>query len=136
MMAALQRNNLRWEAQKTFIQKFYILEDHTLKETMEYFQQHHCFNARYCHINTALSSFTDEFSERKWKDKLKEWTFEKNIPSKEMYFMAAKAEKRRFEEGKLTLFARAGIAVDKSKVEQFKRRRLISGHHGLVVPGQ
>ncbi|KUJ23703.1 uncharacterized protein LY89DRAFT_775965 [Mollisia scopiformis] len=89
----LFRNNLKWEALKDDIRQFYILEDHTLNDTMEFIQQTHQFQA----------------SKRKWKDKLKEWNFDKNIPLKEVGFMATKSEKR------------------KSKIEQFKKRRLTSG---------
>lgn len=32
---------------------------------------------------------------RKWKMKLKDWGFEKNIPAREMGFMVEKVEKRR-----------------------------------------
>ena len=47
-------------------------------------------------------------SERKWKEKMKEWEFDKNIPAKEMGFMAAKARKRELEEGKETVYYRNG----------------------------
>jgi hypothetical protein len=34
-----------------------------------------------------------EDSERKWKEKLKEWKFEKNMPANDMSFIFAKAKK-------------------------------------------
>lgn len=55
---------------------------------------------------------------------MKEWKFEKNVPSKEMRFMAAKARKRELEEGKKTTFYRNGVLVDGEKVEHFKRQKL------------
>ncbi|CZR56271.1 uncharacterized protein PAC_06159 [Phialocephala subalpina] len=107
-LRALFRNNLKWDCHKDAIRVYYIEEDHTLKETMDFILES-------CHFKA---------SERKWKDKLKEWGFEKNIPAKEMSFMAAKSIKRKFEEAKDTIFYRGGTLVDESKVEEFKKRRV------------
>jgi hypothetical protein len=66
-------------------------------------------------------------SQRKWKDKLKEWKYEKNIPASEMSFMSAKSEKRKLEEGKDTTFYRYEKLVDGNKIDQFKKKRLADG---------
>lgn len=63
-------------------------------------------------------------SERKWKVKLKEWNFEKNISAKEMSFMVEKAEKRKRDEGKYTTFLRGGMEIPKEKFDQHKRRKV------------
>jgi len=55
---------------------------------------------------------------------VKEWGFEKNIPSRDMSFMVAKAEKRK-SEGKETIFYRCGTQINENKMKQFKRRRLV-----------
>lgn len=73
-------------------------------------------------------------SERKWKDKLKEWGFKKHVPATEMAFMVAKAEKGKLEDGKDTIFHRNGMLVEESKIEQLKKRRLNDGTY--VVPGE
>jgi hypothetical protein len=58
-------------------------------------------------------------SERKWKEKVKEWGFEKNVPSCDMSYMVAKSAKRKAK-GKDTTFYRNGMQVDENKIEQFK----------------
>jgi hypothetical protein len=77
-------------------------------------------------------------SERKWKEKMQEWGFEKNIPAKEMKFMATKAWKRELEEGKETLFCRNGTVVDRGKVEMFKKQKLNSENSFVIrsIPGE
>jgi hypothetical protein len=74
-------------------------------------------------------------SKRYWKIKLKEWKFEKNVPAKEMSFMAAKARKRELEDGKETVFYRNGILVDASKVENKKQKLIVNDADKLMVPG-
>jgi hypothetical protein len=66
-------------------------------------------------------------SERKWKEKVKEWGFEKNIPSCDMSYMVAKSVKRKAE-GKDTTFYRNGMQVDENKIEQFKKRRMAASN--------
>jgi hypothetical protein len=75
-------------------------------------------------------------STRYWKIKLKEWKFEKNVPAKEMSFMAAKARKRGLEDGKETVFYRNGILVDASKVENKKQKLNLDDVEKLMVPGR
>jgi hypothetical protein len=75
-------------------------------------------------------------SKRYWKIKLKEWKFEKNVPAKEMSFMAAKARKRELEDGKETAFYRNGVLVDASKVENKKQKLNVDDVDKLMVPGK
>jgi len=56
---------------------------------------------------------------------MKEWEFDKNIPAKEMAFMASKARKRQLDESKETVFRRNGVVVDQIKVENFKKQKLL-----------
>ncbi|PMD29292.1 hypothetical protein L207DRAFT_642457 [Hyaloscypha variabilis F] len=107
-LTTLERNNSEWESHKNEIRNLYIDQGKNLKETMQWFEHKRGFT----------------WSERNWKIKLKEWKFEKNVPAKEMNFMAAKARKRELEERKDTMFYRNGILVDGSKVEQFKKQKL------------
>jgi len=55
--------------------------------------------------------------------KLKEWKFDKNVPSKDMGFVVAKAEKRAREEGKETEFFFGQTSISNKKIETFKKRR-------------
>ncbi|KAF8858195.1 hypothetical protein BDZ45DRAFT_403561 [Acephala macrosclerotiorum] len=117
-LKALERNNLTWESHRDEIRSIYVDQDKTLRETMLWFEMERGFRK----------------SERKWKDKIKEWRFKKNIPAKELGFMVAKAEKRKLEEGKDTEFRRHGLLVDDSKVEQFKKRRITTVAADCIVP--
>lgn len=56
--------------------------------------------------------------------KIKEWNFEKNLPANEMAFIAAKAEKRRADEGKETIFFRGDMWIGPERIENFKKRKL------------
>jgi hypothetical protein len=77
-------------------------------------------------------------SERKWKEKMQEWGFEKNIPAKEMKFMATRACKRELEDGKETIFCRNGTLVDRGNVEMFKKQKLNSENSFVIqtIPGE
>jgi hypothetical protein len=54
-------------------------------------------------------------SECKFKEQLKNWTFEKNITATEMGFVAAKEESRSREQGKSTTFYNRGIKINPKK---------------------
>ena len=60
---------------------------------------------------------------RKWKEKLREWGFDKNLPDLHMKIVVAKAEKRRAEEDKATEFFYNGVAIPNQKIETFKKRK-------------
>ena len=75
--------------------------------------------------------------ERKWKEKIKEWQFDKNVPSKDVAFRAAKSQKRQLEESKETVFRRNGAVVDQTKVENFKKQKLNGKGFGeRCIPGE
>ncbi|KAI9874344.1 MAG: hypothetical protein M1830_009850 [Pleopsidium flavum] len=77
-----------WEVQHARLQQLYVDEDKSLQETRTILAQNHGFQA------TA----------RQYKDKFKEWGFEKNIKASDMKIMLAKAEKRKVAEDKNTRF--------------------------------
>ena len=69
-------------------------------------------------------SSTDFYlSERKWKEKLKEWKFDKKISTTDMRIVVAKAEKRARNEGKDTTFFHGDMQITAERIEQFKRRK-------------
>lgn len=72
----------------------------------------------------ALNPLTPIYSERKWKGKLKEWKFEKNIAAADMSILVAMAEKRKRDEGKETRFFHSGAEIKSEKFENFKKRRM------------
>jgi hypothetical protein len=61
-------------------------------------------------------------SERKFKEQLKNWTFEKNITATEMGFIAAKEESRSREKGKSTTFYSRGTKINPKRIDAFKKR--------------
>jgi hypothetical protein len=67
---------------------------------------------------------TSVYSERKWKEKLTEWNFDKNISATDMNVLVAKAEKRLHEEGKETVFYMGTFQITRERIEQFKRRKV------------
>lgn len=65
------------------------------------------------------------FSSRKWKAKLKEWSFEKHLSEGDMKIVVAKMDKRRRETGKDTVVFHNGVQVPAEKITNFKRRKVI-----------
>lgn len=130
-MSTLERNNQKWNEHKDEIRRVYVDEDKTLRETMQLIEQDWGFKSRSASHNIllrlhhVLASLKMHCSERKWKMKIKEWNFDKNIPAREMNFMVEKAEKRKLNEGKTTIFLRGGIEVPKEKFDQHKRRKVV-----------
>ncbi len=101
-------------------------KDHTLKQTMKIIQDTHLFKARSVptHLyHDFLFGINSQTSERKWKDKLKEWKFEKNISATDMKVLVAKCGKRKRDEGKDTTFFHMGMEIPSEKLENFKKRK-------------
>jgi hypothetical protein len=75
-------------------------------------------------ISFPRMRLTYDHSERKWKEKLKEWKFDKNISATDMSVLVAKAGKRMRDEGKRTVFFLGESQITRERIEQFKRRKL------------
>ncbi|KAK3998173.1 hypothetical protein QBC44DRAFT_376039 [Cladorrhinum sp. PSN332] len=84
--------NLDWDKYKPVLKKLYFDDRLSLAETMEVMQNTHSFQA----------------STKLYKDKFKEWKWQKNLPSSHARFMDAKARKRLRQEGKSTVFHYGG----------------------------
>ncbi|KUJ15238.1 uncharacterized protein LY89DRAFT_670738 [Mollisia scopiformis] len=104
--STLSKNNQKWDLRKEEIYQFYVEEKHTLPITMHTFEQKYGLKA----------------SMRKWKLKLDEWKFNKNIRTDEMLFVLAKGEKRAKHDGKDTVFFHGGSRIKRQKIEKFKRK--------------
>ncbi|PMD60667.1 uncharacterized protein K444DRAFT_387287, partial [Hyaloscypha bicolor E] len=102
------RNDEKWKSLKDEIYRIYMIEDNTLQNTMSTIFEQHGFEA----------------SERKWKDKLKEWNFDKNISSRDMSIVVAKSDKRARDNGKETVFFHGETQITRQRIEQFKRRKI------------
>jgi hypothetical protein len=119
------RNDQKWNSIKEEVYRIYITEDNTLRSTMRAVSEQHAFNARYVHIPwaTTVEVLMMKDSERKWKGKLKDWNFDKNISAHGMSIVLAKAQKRSKNEGKETAIFHGGAQITRERVEQFKRRK-------------
>jgi len=58
--------------------------------------------------------------------KLKEWNFDKHLSQTDMAVIVSKGEKRTREEGKETLFFHGGLQIRPEKLENFKRRKILT----------
>jgi Clr5 domain len=74
------RSDQKWSRYKEEIRSFYINQDKTLEDTMQM-------------IDLPAS-------ERKWKQQLKEWGFQKNLPASHMAILVAKREQGLRDYGK------------------------------------
>ncbi|KAF8851558.1 hypothetical protein BDZ45DRAFT_144454 [Acephala macrosclerotiorum] len=109
------RNDAKWDSLKDEIKRMYMVENATLAQTMLLVHQLYGFQA----------------SERKWKSKLKEWGFDKNLTMAEMKIAVAKAEKRYTEDGKDTVFFHRGDFIPPAKVQNWKRRIMMTASSPL-----
>jgi len=98
------RNDEKWNKYKEDIRRAYVTQDKTLRETMQL-------------IDLPAS-------ERKWKEKLKEWGFQKNLPAYDMAILVLKRDKRLREDAKDTTFFQNGMEIRAEKFENFKRRKI------------
>ncbi|KAE9382099.1 hypothetical protein N431DRAFT_321006 [Stipitochalara longipes BDJ] len=96
----------KWDSYRDEIYRIYVLQNHTLGATMKIIKENHNFAP----------------SERKFKEKIKEWKFEKYLSTEEAKFIAMKS-KAREEQGKDTTFYKHGIKVDQKRVEQSAKRK-------------
>jgi len=62
---------------------------------------------------------------RQYKNKLKEWDFEKYIKASVMTALLAKAGKRKFEEDKDTRFRYKGQDILPSRMDRFSKRTFV-----------
>jgi len=58
-------------------------------------------------------------STRIWKSKLKEWTYEKNLTSKDLSVIIAKERKRKNDEEKETVFYHWNSEISSERIERF-----------------
>lgn len=96
-------DKIEWNTYKEDIRRAYVDQNHTLTQTMQM-------------VPVAAS-------ERKWKQKLKDWGFQKNHAAKDIAILISKRAKRLRDDGKETVFFQDGIQIRMGKLENFKRRK-------------
>ncbi|KAM3069420.1 hypothetical protein ACMFMG_005526 [Clarireedia jacksonii] len=97
-----KHRNLDWKAQKETIRSLYMDEDKTLKDTMDIMKNAHYFDATH----------------KQYKNKFKEWGWQKNLPSETARFMTEKAKRRRQTENKETVFSFGGKVWKNDHIER------------------
>ncbi|KAL2070466.1 hypothetical protein VTL71DRAFT_13492 [Oculimacula yallundae] len=107
------KNDQKWDAQKNEIYHYYIEADNTLEATIQMIE--------------ATSGF--KASPRKWKMKLKEWRFEKNLSKNDMEIIVGIARKRSRDESKNTVFFYGATQIRPERIENFKKRKTASGKY-------
>ena len=60
-------------------------------------------------------------------------SFEKNFASKDLQVLVAKAEKRERDKGKETIFWHAGSKINPERIQNFKKRKIVSDGDGDAV---
>jgi hypothetical protein len=111
----------RWEDARTDIFRIYIQENKPLEATMAAILESHGLPARSVEMPTTVRNANKNSSERRWKDKFREWGYTKNITRDEMQFVVAKDKERR-EEGKDTNWFYRDTIITTKRIENFKRR--------------
>ncbi|KAH8588572.1 ankyrin repeat-containing domain protein [Bisporella sp. PMI_857] len=100
-----QPRNDKWNAYKDEIYRVYIQQNNTLEKTMQ----------------IIVDQGGPKASKRTWKSKLKEWAYEKNLTSNDMKIISAKADKRKRDDGKDTVFYHWDSEIPPEKIKRFRR---------------
>ena len=115
-----RRTEEEWADQRSKIRRLYMDQNMTLPSTMKVMKEKHGFCATYA---TAVSSpFVTttnslSFRQKRYKEKLKAWGYEKNLTKRQSKFIARKALSR-LDEGKKTEFHIRGLKVSQDKVDR------------------
>jgi hypothetical protein len=124
---ASPKDRPKWNVFKHEVQQLYVHENKTLSETMNAIELRHGFAARFVYLEPSNSYQESRLifkcSIRTWKSVIKEWGFEKHLPSEVMRFVVTKQEKRLHEDGKDTEFFRGDSMITSERIETFKKRK-------------
>ncbi|KAK0114782.1 hypothetical protein ONS95_014264 [Cadophora gregata] len=107
--AMLQRTKYRgldWDAHKNQIKSLYLEGQKNLQETMEIMKDQHDFDA----------------SKKLYKEKFKQWGWQKNLPGDYAQWMAVKANMRETQAGKDTDFLYGGLRWTRERVQSRANR--------------
>ncbi|KAK3168116.1 hypothetical protein OEA41_004562 [Lepraria neglecta] len=101
-LSSTRRSEKEWLSNRENIRKLYMDENCTLTSTMKTMKERYGFNA----------------SSKRYKEKLKEWGFDKNLTRRQSKFIRDKTLRRHNEQGKKTEFRIRGSVVPQNKVER------------------
>ncbi|MCJ1401839.1 hypothetical protein MMC11_005056 [Xylographa trunciseda] len=106
-----------WEQHRSTIKHLYLDEEKCLEDVMQYMQEQFGFSEKMPAYKRMLSL----------------WGFTKNIPASHMSILAAKARKRRADEGKETHFYVHERLLDPSKFIRFTKREPVEGENDVAI---
>ena len=124
-----RRTEEDWVNRRSTIKKLYMDQNKTLPQTMKIMKEKHGFCATYATAMSSLCRTTTNyfsFRQKRYKEKIKAWGFEKNLTKRQSKFIARKAL-RRLDEGKKTEFLVRGLKVSQEKVDRGLTRPNIRG---------
>ncbi|KAL8777117.1 MAG: hypothetical protein Q9213_007998 [Squamulea squamosa] len=96
-----RNGHLDWNAFKETIKELYINQNKSLPETMDAMNKQYSFNA----------------SQKLYKNKFREWKWQKNLSTDTALRMAEMAKRRKREEGKDTVFTFGGRVLESDRIE-------------------
>ncbi|KAF3003377.1 hypothetical protein E8E14_006574 [Neopestalotiopsis sp. 37M] len=99
-------SNLDWDGHKARLQDLYLVQNNSLVETMRIMKEEHEFEA----------------TPRVYKDKFKQWGWQKNLPARHAQFMVKKAAERKRKEHKDTIFEYGGQLWDSVRAKNTLNR--------------
>ncbi|KAF4469329.1 rhomboid family [Fusarium albosuccineum] len=94
-------SHLNWDVHKAELKRLYLDEDKPLPETMKIMKDEHGFEA----------------STKLYKEKFKQWDWNKKLPVPIAQFMANRAQSRKMDNGRDTVFTYGGKVWDKYRAE-------------------
>ncbi|KAF7519889.1 hypothetical protein G7054_g12947 [Neopestalotiopsis clavispora] len=110
-------NQLDWDGHKAHLQDLYLVKNNSLVETMREMKERYAFEA------TA----------RVFKDKFKQWGWQKNLPAKHAHFMVHKANNRKRKERKDTIFEYGGQRWDSKRAKNTLTRTKKTANDDNVI---
>ncbi|MCJ1415456.1 hypothetical protein MMC32_001788 [Xylographa parallela] len=100
---------LNWEAHREVLFELYMTQDYSLDQVMEHMSRTYNFHAK----------------ARAYKERIKLWGFDKNVPARDMRVIVALVEKRKRDDGKDSLIFYKGRYIKSMKMERYKRRKML-----------
>ena len=128
-LGGTRRTEDDWAKQRPTIRKLYMDKNMPLPSLMKVMKEEHGFNATYATVMSSPCVPTTNslsFRQKRYKEKIKAWGFEKNLTKRQSKFIARKTL-RRLDEGKKTEFLIRGIKVPQEKVDRGLTRPNIRG---------
>lgn len=124
-----RRTEEEWADQRSKIRRLYMDQNMTLPSTMKVMKEKHGFCATYATAVSSLCKTTTNslsFRQKRYKEKIKAWGFEKNLTRRQSKYISRIAL-RRLDQGKKTEFHLKGSVIPQDKVDRHLAKPNIRG---------